>query len=153
MTRSFFAALVSLMLLASCGNSTSTSTSQSLEVTDLYIIDPAGGRDIASAFMTIKAEGGDYRFIAASAEDAVRVELHTHDRVDGQMQMRQVDGFDISAGETLQLARGGRHLMLFGWDEAMQPGDEAELLLVFQTQDGDNITLSLKAEVRDLAAQ
>ena len=153
--RRLFTAFLAAILLAACGDPAPAPSDNPpfLEVTGLYIIDPPGGRDIASAFMQITATGGDYRFIAASSQDADRVELHTHDMSGGQMQMRRVDGFDISAGETLVLESGGNHLMLFGWDEAMQPGDETELLLSFTGPDDQDVTLALTAEVRDLSGQ
>jgi copper(I)-binding protein len=153
MIRTLFGFLILGVVLAACGDPAPapTETAPYLEVSDLYIIDPAGGRDVASGFMHVTATGGDFRFIGASSVDAVRIELHTHDMSDGQMKMRQVEGFDIAAGETLVLETGGNHLMLFGWDEAMQPGDESELLLSFTGSDDEEVTLSLRAEVRDLS--
>ena len=140
-------------LLAACNAPAPAASDQPplLEVTDLYIVDPPNGRDIASGYMRIRARGGDFRLVGVSAENAGRVEMHVSDMSDGQMRMRRVDGFDIAAGETLVFEKGGNHLMLFGWDEAMQPGDEAELLLTFTGPDSQNLTLSLSADVRDLS--
>lgn len=150
MIRAIFALILLAVPLAACGNSASAPY---LEVTGLYIVDPAGGRDIASGYMKVTATGGDFHLVGVSSPDAVRVELHANDMTGNQMQMRQIESFDIRAGETLVFEHGGNHMMLFGWDEAMQPGDETELILTFMSPDDEEITLNLTAEIRDLSGQ
>ena len=65
-----------------------------------------------AAFMVIENTGDTAdRLIAARADVAKRVELHTHiDDGNGVMKMREVEGgFAVPAGGAATLARGGDH--------------------------------------------
>ena len=49
------------------------------------------------------------------------------------MRMRHVeDGFDIPAGETYALERGGDHVMFMGLTRPMLDGEIVEVILVFE---------------------
>ena len=76
------------------------------------------GAKAAGGFVTI-VNGGeeDDRLISAEAAFAGRVELHTMDMTDGVMKMRHLpEGIPVPAGETVNLAPGGLHVMF------MEPG-------------------------------
>lgn len=76
----------------------------------------------------------DDRLIAARADVAERVELHTHkEDANGVMQMLHVEeGFAIPAGEMHELARGGDHVMLLGLTRELADGDSFPVTLVFE---------------------
>nr|MCU0883293.1 copper chaperone PCu(A)C [Hyphomonadaceae bacterium] len=93
---------------------------------------PPGGRDVTAGFITITNPGAPDRLIAASTPVAASVELHTHTMADGMMQMRKVDGFDLPAGGTLNLASGGDHLMLFGVKSDLGADGPVPVTLTFQ---------------------
>ncbi len=144
--------------IAACGSepaetSAVTAPAATVEIADLYIIAPSPGRSTAGGGMQITATGGDYRLVSASSENAERVEMHTILMEDDVMQMRQVDGFDIAAGETLNLGSGGPHLMIYGLDEGLQIGDETEMLFTFETSEGEPVTLNYRAEIRSITDQ
>lgn len=123
-----------LALLAACGD-----TSQSYDgasVSEPFVVDPAGGRDVAMAGMKLRWGGPDGQLVAASSPSAERVEIHTHSEVGGVMQMRQVDSIYVTSGLTFEFGSGGDHLMLFGFDEALAPGDDIRMTLTFETGDG-----------------
>ena len=102
--------------------------------------------------MNITATNGDFRLVSATSNAAERVEFHTMKMENDVMRMRQVEGYDVAAGETFVLEPGGPHLMLFGFDTQLAPGDEAEMLFTFVNSDGDEVTLSYEAEIRELHA-
>lgn len=61
------------------------------------------------------------------------VELHTHE-MDGDMaRMRQVPEIAVPAGETVELAPRGLHVMLMGVESALREGDTLDLTLIFET--------------------
>ena len=88
-----------------------------------------------AAFMEITNHGAEAdRLVAATSPIAERVELHTHIE-DGEGVMRMVeveDGFEVPAGETVALERGGPHVMFLGLTGAMEQGDTVDLTLTFE---------------------
>jgi hypothetical protein len=91
---------------------------------------PAG-----AAFMMIHNMGDeDDRLISASSPAAQMVQLHTHKETDdGIMKMMHVEeGFEIKAGETHALARGGDHVMMMGLTGPINEGEDIPVTLVFE---------------------
>lgn len=104
------------------------------------------------AFMTISNSGdAPARLVSASVDESIAgtVEVHqtTMDEND-VMQMRPVEGIDIPAGESVELAPGGYHIMLLDVQNTLTPGLVIDITLNFE--DADPITVS--AEVRELAS-
>ncbi|MEL7211635.1 MAG: copper chaperone PCu(A)C [Pseudomonadota bacterium] len=87
-----------------------------------------------AAFMGIMNHSDeDDRLIAASSDVAQRVELHTHIEDDGVMRMVEVEeGFEIPAGETVMLKRGGKHVMFMGLNEPFEQGAMIDVTLTFE---------------------
>ena len=88
-----------------------------------------------AAFMMIENRSGtDDRLIGASSDVAEKTELHTHKEDEmGVMRMIHVEeGFEIPAGGTLMMARGGHHVMFLGLSEPMEQGDTVTLTLEFE---------------------
>jgi copper(I)-binding protein len=62
--------------------------------------------------------------------------------------MNEVDGgFPIAAGETLELAPGGNHIMFMDFDGPLAAGDTVDITLVFS----DGSRVEYDAAVRDFA--
>ncbi len=88
-----------------------------------------------AAFLEIHNMGDeDDRLVSVASEVSVRTELHTHeDQGDGVMKMLHVeDGFEIKAGETHALARGGDHVMFMGLKQPLGHGDVVNVTLTFE---------------------
>jgi len=148
--RAILASGLTSLFLAACGAEPTTAAkiNPTVEISDLYIVAPAPGRNMTGGGMKITATDGDFRLISAASEVADRVELHTMSMEDDMMRMRQVDGYDIPAGETFVLEPGGPHLMLFGLDTNLEAGNTAEMLFTFENADGESVTLNYPAEIR-----
>ena len=114
---------------------------------DAFIMEPIGGRDMTMGGLSVSVEGGDVTLTSASSPAIGTIELHTMAMVDDKMQMRQVEGFDIAAGETLELKRGGNHLMMFDVGEGVVGGETVDITLNFDA-DGEPVTLVVEADVR-----
>ncbi|NBE07975.1 copper chaperone PCu(A)C [Paragemmobacter ruber] len=112
---------------------------EGLHVHDVYARSngQAGGSG-AVFFMIHNNTATDDRLIAARADVAERVELHTHiEDANGVMQMREVEGgIALPAGEMHALERGGDHVMLMGLTEALEDGQTFPVTLTFE-QAGD----------------
>ena len=106
-----------------------------------------------AAFMTIENRTGtDDRLIGAASEVAERTELHTHEEDDmGVMRMIHVEeGFPLPAGETLALARGGRHVMFLGLAEPFEQGDSVTLTLEFR--EAGEVTVEVPVDLERMPA-
>ncbi|MFJ4094478.1 copper chaperone PCu(A)C [Kitasatospora sp. NPDC089913] len=113
-----------------------------LSVADPYIpMPPAGG--MAAGYLTVRNEGGEGdELVKVSSPGASSVTMHRSTA----STMEQVEKLDVPAHGALQLARGGTHLMIMGWQKAPVLGDELELDLTF-TRTG---TISVKVPVKEL---
>lgn len=87
-----------------------------------------------AAFMHIINNGTENdRLIAVRTDAATTPELHTHIMEDGIAKMREVEGgFEILAGDTTILQRGGMHVMLMGLTRPFIHGEAITLTLVFE---------------------
>jgi len=73
------------------------------------------------------------RLIAATSPAAKRVELHTHIEKDGVMMMTHVEeGFELPAGASLHLKRGGNHVMFMGITAPFEQDNDIPVTLTFE---------------------
>ena len=84
------------------------------------------------------------RLLRATSDVAAVVELHETTNVDGVMKMEpHPEGFEIAAGSVLQLAPGGKHVMLLGLVKPLAPGDSFDLALNFEGSDPVTVTVTV----------
>ena len=110
-------------------------------------MEPIGARDMTMGGLTLSVEGGDVTLTSASSTSIGTIELHTMAMTDGRMQMRQVENFEISEGEPLELKRGGNHFMMFDVGEDVVAGETIDITLTLDA-DGEPMTLVVEADVR-----
>jgi periplasmic copper chaperone A len=83
-----------------------------------------------AGYLTIVNSGAEaVEIVSASASVADRVEFHTTREVEGYMRMEQLATLEVAAGQSLELAPGGVHLMLLGLVAMPSPGDKVQLCL------------------------
>ena len=102
-----------------------------------------------AAFLTVENTGETAdRLVDVRSDAAQRVELHVHRmNAEGVMSMAHAEeGFEVAAGETLVLERGGKHVMFLGLSESWEQGDSVELTLVFETAGEVEVTLPVDLE-------
>jgi len=107
---------------------------QGITVEDAYARSASPTAKTGAAFMQIVNDGEDDRLIGVASPAADVVQLHTHiESGDGVMQMKHAeDGFDMPAGSTLSMERGGKHVMLMGLTAPLAQGDLVPLTLSFE---------------------
>lgn len=145
------AAMTSLaaLTLTACGEGTAPG-SEPIAEEALIAVDggwvriPPGGRDVTAGFITVNANYNT-RLIAVTTNEAERVELHTMAMEGDVMRMREVDGYDIRAGEPFRLNSGGDHLMIFGLTDGAL--DDGEMALTLTFEDGATVEAVLPASV------
>ncbi|WP_316521981.1 copper chaperone PCu(A)C [Kitasatospora brasiliensis] len=130
-------------ILAACGTNDAPGggATPALSVADSYIpLPPAGG--MAAGYLTVRNDGGQDQLLKVTSPAAGSVTMHRS----SASTMEQVDSLDVPAHGALQLARGGNHLMIMGWQKAPALGDELELDLTFAKSG----TISVKVPVKEL---
>ena len=110
-----------------------------------------GGAKIGGGYLTIENKGtAPDRLIGGSADVAGKVEVHEMAMNNGVMTMRPLDkGLAIEPGQTVKLAPGGYHLMLFDLKEPLKQGDKVPVTLEFEK--AGKVKLSL--DVQGIGAQ
>ena len=99
-----------------------------------------------AAFVTITNVGGsDAKIIAAKSDVAESVELHTHIMEDDVMKMREVEGYDIPANQTITLKPHGDHIMLMGLKQPLRAGESFPLTLVSEDNGETIVDIAIKS--------
>ncbi|GAA2105574.1 copper chaperone PCu(A)C [Kitasatospora saccharophila] len=98
-----------------------------LTVADPYIPLPATPGGMGAGYLTVRNAGGADTLVSVSSPAAGSVTMHRST----DSSMEQVEAMDVPAGGTLDLSRGGAHLMIMNWTEQPSLGDELELDLQF----------------------
>ncbi|MDT8879737.1 copper chaperone PCu(A)C [Halomonas saccharevitans] len=132
--RSLLSLPLSLSLLAAAAQA------DSLSVEDAHVRAVPPGSPTTAAFMTLTNPGEtDLALVGGASPLAGHLELHNHVMVDGVMQMRRVEAIPLPAGETVRLAPGGWHLMMFELAATPAEGERVELTLTLDS--GESLTL------------
>lgn len=101
-----------------------------LEVTEGWARATPPGMPMGAIYAKISNTGSsDIEIIGISTPVARAAEIHQSIEVEGMMRMREITPFIVSAGETVLLAPGGKHIMLMGLQEGLKQGDTFPLRL------------------------
>lgn len=106
---------------------------------DLDIHHPASrammaGAEVAGGFMTITNHGSaPDRLIAVKADIAKMIQLHEMKVENDVMTMAEIPGgIEIAPGATVELKRGGLHVMFMGVATPFKEGEKIKAVLVFE---------------------
>ena len=137
------------LTLAACGEAPSPGSEPVAEDAQItvdggWVRIPPGGRDVTAGYLIVNANYNT-RLVGATTDEAERVELHTMAMEGDIMRMREVDGYDIRAGEPFRLASGGDHLMIFGLADGAL--DDGEMAVTLTFEDGATVEAVLPASV------
>jgi copper(I)-binding protein len=148
MKRTAFALLLVLLAAlgtAGCGGDEgSEGGSGGIDLSDAWARSPAP--DMGAAYLSIENTGDQADTLTAvSADVEGTVELHETSMVDGQAEMKPVEGgLEIPAGETVVLEPGGYHVMMTDLATPLEVGDTVAVTLTFQ--EAGDLTVEAKVE-------
>ncbi|WP_410537534.1 copper chaperone PCu(A)C [Streptomyces sp. KL2] len=122
------AALAAALLLgaAACGDG--SGSGPELTVEGAYVPEPVTA-DTAGGFLTVRNSGDADDALTAVSSD-ISDDVQIHETVGGRM--RQVDSLPVPAGGTLELRRGGSHLMFMELDRRPAEGEKVSVELRFE---------------------
>lgn len=109
-------------------------TAGDLVLSDAFTRATLPNAQVGGGYVAIENSGEtDDRLIEARSPMAAEVQLHEMRVVNDVMQMRHlVEGIAIPAGETIELAPGGLHLMFMGITTPFVEGETVPVTLVFE---------------------
>ena len=82
--------------------------------------------------------------LSASSPRAERVEVHEMTMDGGVMQMRVVERLSIPAGQSIELAPNGRHLMFYGVTQPFAVGETIPVRLTFEHAGDVDVSLPVR---------
>jgi copper(I)-binding protein len=94
--------------------------------------------------MVIVGGSKDDRLIGASSDRAAMVHLHDVVEEDGVAKMRSTEVVEVPAGQRVELAPKGRHLMLMGLDAPLVAGQSYALVLKFAESGEQKVTITVR---------
>lgn len=146
-------ASVALLALTGCSASGASDAPVADAASVITVDDPwvkAAEDGMTSSFGLLENTGEeDVTLVAVESSVSEDIELHqTSDDGSGSMSMEEKEGgFDIAAGDALELAPGGDHIMFMDFDGPLSAGDSVDITLIFS----DDSRLEYDAAIRDFA--
>ena len=133
------ASLVSLPALAAA----------QVSVSEPWIRATVPAAKVAGAFMQLQS-AKTVKLVEVKSPVAGRVELHQMAMEGQTMRMRAVDAIELPAGQTVSLASGGYHVMLFDLKQQLKDGEQVPLTLVVQDAAGKRENVAVTVPVKPL---
>jgi copper(I)-binding protein len=116
-----------LLCLGGC-NAGSHST---VTATDPVVrLSPVAGQP-AAGYLRVSASADHQALTGVSSPQAARIEMHETMSAGTMTMMRPLAQIDLASRPEVVFAPGGRHLMIFGLDPKLKPGDSAQLVIHF----------------------
>lgn len=153
--RALFALFIAAFAVA-CGDPGQHQTSHEAPEATLIVVDAwaaptPSGVDVSAGYFTITNNtGAADRLLSVTSPRAERMEIHEMVMEGAVMQMRPVERLEIPAGESVQLAPGGRHLMFYGVSEPFAEGQNIDVRLVFETAGTIDVSLPVRRGASEL---
>lgn len=109
---------------------------------------PAEAGGTTAVYMSIRndSDKSDALIGVAAPDVTDEAMLHESFMVDNVMHMDHVDQIDLPAGETVELKRGGFHIMLMEVKRELQPNDTLSLTLEFEHLGEVTISVPVKEQ-------
>jgi len=113
-----------------------------IQVSDPYARAVPPNTPASAVFLTLTNKSDvEQKLVSASSDVANVVELHTHVKKDGMMQMRKIDAISIPANGSTTLKPGGLHIMLIELKQALAVDSMIPVTLTFE--DGSEQALNV----------
>ncbi len=131
---------------ATVAPATTAETAAKIDATGAYAFATAPGSTNGAVFVSLQnPQAGDDKLLSATSSVAATVEIHeTATDATGTMSMRQIDGVDVPAGQTVDLTPAGKHIMLLGLTQPLTEGSTFDITLTFQNAGAVVVPVTVK---------
>ncbi|MFL6659827.1 MAG: copper chaperone PCu(A)C [Massilia sp.] len=120
-----------------------------LSVTAPWVRATVPAQTNTGAFMRLQSASGT-RLVGVSSPVAASVQLHQMAMQGEMMQMREVDGIDLPAGQGVNLASGSYHIMLIGLKHQLKAGETVDMTLQLQAKGKKRESVTVTLPVKPL---
>ena len=122
-----------------------SAASNALVIENAWIAEAPPVSKVMVAYMTISnSSDEDLEIIHASSETYSSIEFHETVHEDDMARMIRHDSLQIDAHSSIELKRGGPHLMLFNPVRRLRAGDEVEIELTLYNRQTISISVPVK---------
>ncbi len=133
----FFAALKSVLFMPACLLAAALvqppAFAGGLSVTDAWSRSTPPGVTVGVAYFTLQNDTGKSdRLLKITTPVAGKVQVHRTEILDGIARMREVAMLHVDAGQVLEFAPNGMHVMLMGLKRPLVAGMSYDLELLFE---------------------
>lgn len=127
---------------------TNTYAEVNISIENAWVRASTPGQKIGAAYMTIKSNE-NVDMVYAETARAGSVEMHSMHMENGVMKMRMLESLPMKANQTVSLAPGGLHLMLFDLNAPFKTGEKVSFRLCFKNSAGKILELTISAPVKE----
>ena len=118
-----------------------------LAVTNAWSRSTPPGVTVGVAYFTLKNDTGKSdRLLKITTPVASKVQVHRTEILDGMARMREVAVLHIDAGQTVEFAPNGMHLMLMGLKQPLAAGRTFEIELLFEVAGPRNVKVAIRKD-------
>ena len=122
-----------------------SAASDALVIENAWIAEAPPVSKVMVAYMSIKNTGSeDLEIIHAESDVYSSIEFHETIHEDDMARMIRHDSLQIDAHSSIELKRGGPHLMLFNPARRLKAGDEVEIELTLYNRQTISISVPVK---------
>jgi copper(I)-binding protein len=120
-------------------------SAENLQITDAWIKNLPAVVPVRAGYMKISnTRGQDITILSLESKLFEDIHIHQTFEVDGVASMRAIGDLTIRAGESLELAPGGFHLMMMNPLEGLTPGQKVVVTLHYQDQKTQTIEMVVR---------
>ena len=118
-----------------------------LAVTDAWSRSTPPGVTVGVAYFTLKNDTGKSdRLLKITTPVASKVQVHRTEILDGMARMREVAVLHVAAGQTVEFAPNGMHLMLMGLRQPLAEGQAFEIELQFEVAGPRKVKVAVRKD-------
>jgi periplasmic copper chaperone A len=133
------------LLYIQTANAENYETGTEFTVDAAWIAEAPPTSSVMVGYMTINNPGTDaIDIINATSDSYSSIEFHETLHEDGMAKMIRHDSLHIPAHGSIQLKRGGKHLMLFNPTTVLKAGDRVSITLTTENNTSSTITVDVK---------
>ncbi len=122
-----------------------------LRVSGAWVSPTVPGQTVGALYMRLRSEQ-DAALVKVETDASSAAEIHHMTSVNDVMRMRRLDQVALPAGQLVELAPGGRHVMLVDLRHPLKIGDSVRIALTLRLRDGSAARETVDAPVARKAA-
>ena len=118
-----------------------------LSITNAWSRSTPPGVTVGVAYFTLKnSTARSDRLLRITTPAASKVQVHRTEILDGMARMREVAVLHVDAGQTLEFAPNGMHLMLIGLKQPLVEGKDFAIELLFEVAGPRTVKVAVRKD-------